>query len=160
MQWAVENEITSVVTKTEFGEEASCSRGQLMTFIWRMMGSPAPETKRVPYVDVAEDFYYHDAILWATENDFASGTDGISFSPDQTVTRAQAVVFLWRAAGMPAPSSSVFFADVPEGEYYHDAVLWAAENGITSGTGEGMFSPDAPCLRGQIATFLYRGFAK
>lgn len=160
VQWAAENKITSGVTETEFGAEQSCTRGQLIAFIWRMMGSPAPETKRAPYIDVAEDLYYHDAILWATENAFASGTDGISFSPEQTVTRAQAVVFLWRTAGMPASSGKHSFLDVPETEYYHDAVLWAAENGITSGTGDGMFSPNEPCLRGQIATLLYRSFGK
>ena len=109
---------------------------------------------------MAEESYYYDAILWAMENDIAKGTDGISFSPEMTVTRAQAVTFLWRAMGSPAPSGKVSFGDVPETAYYHDAVLWAAENGITSGTGEGMFSPDASCQRGQIVTFLYLAFGK
>lgn len=159
-QWAVAEGITSGATKTEFGADWACSRGQLMTFIWRMMGSSEPETKVVPFIDVPKDTYYHDAILWATENGLASGTDGISFSPEMTLTRAQAVVFLWRAAGCPEVKGTTAFTDVPEGEYYHDAVLWAAENGITFGTGEGMFSPDALCTRGQIVTFLHRGFAK
>lgn len=160
VQWAVANGISAGVTEDAFGPEWTCSRGQLATFLWRVAGSPAPETKTVPYMDVAEESYYYDAILWAMENDIAKGTDGISFSPEMTVTRAQAVTFLWRALGSPAPSGKVSFGDVPETAYYHDAVLWAAENGITSGTGEGMFSPDASCQRGQIVTFLYRAFGK
>lgn len=160
VQWAVAKGITSGVTEDTFGPEWTCSRGQLVTFLWRMAGSPAPETKTVPYMDVAEESYYSDAVLWAMENDIAKGTDGISFSPEMIVTRAQAVTFLWRAWGSPAPSGKDSFGDVPETAYYHDAVLWAAENGITSGTGEGMFSPDASCQRGQIATFLYRAFGK
>lgn len=160
VQWAVANGITAGVAEDTFGPEWTCSRGQLATFLWRMAGRPAPETKTVPYIDVAEDSYYYDAILWAMENDIAKGTDGISFSPEMTVTRAQAVTFLWRALGSPAPSGKESFGDVPETAYYHDAVLWAAENGITSGTGEGMFSPDASCQRGQIVTFLYRAFGK
>ena len=160
VQWAVANGITAGVAEDTFGPEWTCSRGQLATFLWRMAGSPAPETKTVPYIDVAEDSYYYDAILWAMENDIAKGTNGISFSPEMTVTRAQAVTFLWRAMGSPAPSGKESFGDVPETAYYHDAVLWATENGITSGTGEGMFSPDASCQRGQIVTFLYRAFGK
>ncbi len=160
VQWAVAKGITSGVTEDTFGPEWTCSRGQLVTFLWRMAGSPAPETKTVPYMDVAEESYYSDAVLWAMENDIAKGTDGISFSPEMIVTRAQAVTFLWRAWGSPAPSGKDSFGDVPETAYYHDAVLWAAENGITFGTGEGMFSPDASCQRGQIATFLYRAFGK
>ncbi|MGN0133548.1 MAG: S-layer homology domain-containing protein, partial [Anaerotignum sp.] len=160
VQWAVANGITAGVTEDAFGPEWTCSRGQLATFLWRLAGSPAPKTKAVPYIDVAEESYYHDAILWAMENDIAKGTDGISFSPEMTVTRAQAVTFLWRAMGSPAPSGKVSFGDVPETAYYHDAILWAAENGITSGTGEGMFSPDTSCQRGQIVTFLYRAFGK
>lgn len=160
VQWAVANGITAGVTEDAFGPEWTCSRGQLATFLWRVAGSPAPETKTVPYMDVAEESYYYDSILWAMENDIAKGTDGISFSPEMTVTRAQAVTFLWRAMGSPAPSGKESFGDVPETAYYHDAVLWAAENGITSGTGQGVFSPDASCQRGQIVTFLYRAFGK
>ena len=159
-QWAVAKGIVSGVTDTEFGADWNCSRGQLMTFLWRMMGSPATETQTAPYIDVAKDMYYHDAILWATENDLANGTDGISFSPEMTLNRGQAVTFLWRAAGMPEPAGELAFADVSESDYYWKAILWAAENGITSGTGEGTFSPEAPCTRGQIVTFLYRYFGK
>lgn len=159
-QWAVAKGIVFGVTETEFGTDWDCSRGQLMTFLWRMMGSSAPETKVVPYIDVPKDMYYHDAILWATENNLANGTDGISFSPEMTLTRGQAVTFLWRVAGMPEPTDEITFTDVSESDYYWKAVLWAAENGITSGTGGGMFSPNESCTRGQIVTFLYRYFGK
>lgn len=104
--------------------------------------------------------YYHDAILWAVENKLANGTDGISFSPEMTLTRGQAVTFLWRTAGMPEPAETHTFADVTDTDYYAKAVQWAAENGITSGTGDNMFSPEDPCTRGQIVTFLYRCFGK
>ena len=111
-----------------------------------------------PFVDVAADAYYHDAVLWAAENDITTGTDAFRFSPDAPCTRAQAVTFLWRAAGCPAPRSSTMpFTDVNPGDYYYDAVLWAVENGITAGTGDGTtFSPDEICSRAQIVTFLWR----
>lgn len=160
VQWAVNEKITSGVTENEFGSEWTCSRGQLVTFIWRMMGSPEPETKRVPFIDVAEEFYYHDAILWALENNIAKGTGPIEFKPEQEVTRAQAVTFLWRALGMPEAEGEISFCDVPETEYYYKAVLWAAENGITSGMTEDWFGSNELCQRGQIVTFLYRSFGK
>lgn len=159
-QWAVAKGIVSGVTETDFGADWNCSRGQLMTFLWRMMGSPEPATQTAPYIDVAKDMYYHDAILWATENGLANGTDGISFSPEMTLNRGQAVTFFWRAAGMPEPASETDFVDVNEEDYFCKAVQWAAENGITSGTGDGCFSPETPCTRGQIVTFLYRCFGK
>ena len=159
-QWAVAKGIVSGVTENEFGADWNCSRGQLMTFLWRMMGSPEPETRTAPYIDVEKDMYYNDAILWAVENKLANGTDGISFSPEMTLTRGQAVTFLWRTAGMPEPAGTHTFADVADTDYYAKAVQWAAENGITSGTGDGCFSPEVPCTRGQILTFLYRCFGK
>ena len=110
-----------------------------------------------PFVDVAEDAYYYDAVLWAAEEGITSGTDATHFSPDATCTRAQAVTFLWCAAGSPAPKSSTMpFTDVTADAYYHNAVLWAVENGITSGTSATTFSPDATCTRAQIVTFLWR----
>ena len=100
--------------------------------------------------------YYYDAVLWAVANGVTTGTSATTFSPDAPVTRAQAVTFLWRAAGSPAPKSMNSFADVPADAYYAKAVAWAVENGITSGTGGGKFSPNATCTRAQIVTFLYR----
>ena len=120
-------------------------------------GSAAPNR----FTDVPGSAYYYDAVLWAVENGVTSGTSASAFSPNTACTRAQAVTFLWRAAGSPAPKSSVTpFTDVAEGSYYHDAVLWAVENGVTSGTTATTFSPDGSCTRAQIVTFLYRWMAK
>ena len=109
------------------------------------------------FVDVATGSSYEDAVDWAVENGITQGTDDTHFSPDGICTRAQAVTFLWRTAGSPKPETRTMpFADVPAGSYYYDAVLWAVENGITKGTSETMFSPDATCSRAQIVTFLWR----
>ena len=109
------------------------------------------------FVDVATGSYYEDAVDWAVENGITQGTDDTHFSPDGICTRAQAVTFLWRAAGSPAPRSRTMpFTDVPAGSYYYDAVLWAVENGITKGTSETRFSPDDTCTRAQIVAFLWR----
>ena len=109
------------------------------------------------FVDVSADAYYYDAVLWAAEEGITSGTDAVHFSPNVTCTRAQAVTFLWRAAGSPEPKSNVMpFEDVAAEAYYYKAVLWAVENGITKGTSATTFSPDADCTRAQIVTFLWR----
>ena len=109
------------------------------------------------FVDVATGSYYEDAVDWAVENGITKGTDDTHFSPDGICTRAQAVTFLWRAAGSPEPETRAMpFADVPAGSYYYDAVLWAVENGITKGTSDTTFSPNMTCSRAQIVTFLWR----
>ena len=110
------------------------------------------------FVDVPADAYYYDAVLWAVENGVTEGTnaDGTLFSPNDPCTRAQVVTFLWRAAGSPEPESLRSLSDVPADAYYAKAVAWALENGITTGTGDGLFSPDAVCSRAQIVTFLWR----
>ena len=109
------------------------------------------------FADVPSGSYYEDAVSWAAANGITAGTDAAHFSPDSVCTRAQAVTFLYRAAGSPAPKTSGMpFKDVPAGSYYYDAVLWAVENGITKGTGEAAFSPDETCTRAQIVSFLYR----
>ena len=111
----------------------------------------------VRFVDVPDDAYYYDAVYWAVDQGITTGTSETTFSPDDPCTRAQAVTFLWRAAGEPAPASTENpFTDVISGEYYYNAVLWAIEKGITKGTGETTFSPGDDCLRSQIVTFLYR----
>ncbi|MDD6042494.1 MAG: S-layer homology domain-containing protein [Eubacteriaceae bacterium] len=111
----------------------------------------------ISFVDVLGDIYYHDAVLWAVENGITKGTDDTHFSPNAPCNRAQAVTFLWRAAGSPTPKDSTMpFTDVDAGSYYYNAVLWAVENGITKGTSDTTFSPNATCSRGQIVTFLWR----
>ena len=114
-------------------------------------------TGKNPFIDVPAGSYYEDAVVWAVENGITSGTSTVTFDPNGNCTRAQAVTFLWRAAGSPAPKTKVMpFADVKAGSYYYDAVLWAVENGITKGSSETMFSPNATCTRAQIVTFLWR----
>ena len=109
------------------------------------------------FVDVPEGSYYEEAVAWAVENGITKGTSDTTFEPNGICTRAQAVTFLWRAAGSPAPKSSTMpFTDVKAGSYYYDAVLWAVENGITKGTSDTTFSPDVTCSRAQIVTFLWR----
>ena len=109
-----------------------------------------------PFIDVPAGSYYEDAVIWAVDKGITTGTGNGRFSPDAPCTRAQIVTFLWRAAGSPAPKSMSSFTDVPADAFYAKAVAWAVENGITSGTGEGKFSPDATCTRAQAVTFLYR----
>ena len=117
----------------------------------------AAPTGKNPFIDVPAGSYYENAVIWAVDKGITGGTSATTFDPSGNCTRAQAVTFLWRAAGSPAPKTKVMpFTDVPAGSYYHDAVLWAVENGITKGTSDTMFSPDATCTRAQIVTFLWR----
>ena len=110
-----------------------------------------------PFIDVPAGSYYEDAVVWAVEKGITSGTSAVTFDPNGNCTRAQAVTFLWRAAGSPAPKTKVMsFTDVPSGSYYETAVLWAMEQGITKGTSDTAFSPNASCTRAQIVTFLWR----
>ena len=114
-------------------------------------------TGKNPFTDVPAGSYYEDAVIWAVDKGITTGTSTTTFNPNGICTRAQAVTFLWRAAGSPAAKSSAMpFADVKAGSYYETAVLWAVENGITKGTSDTMFSPDATCSRAQIVTFLWR----
>lgn len=152
--WAVEQGITSGTSATTFSPDMSCTRAQIVTFLWRANGSPKADGAN-PFTDVSADAYYYDAVLWAVKQGITSGTSATAFSPDATVTRAQTVTFLYRAAGTPAVSGGSF-ADVAADAYYANAVAWAVKEGVTSGTGGNSFSPDAPCTRGQIVTFLYR----
>ena len=157
VEWAVKKGITNGKANGLFGSNDPCTRGQIVTFLWRAAGSPAPKgTAKVP-ADVLPGSYCYDAVAWALENGITGGTGNGKFSPNATCTRAQAVTFLWRAAGSPEPETRAMpFADIPVGSYYYDAVLWAVENGITKGTSDTTFSPNADCTRAQIVTFLYR----
>lgn len=154
--WASENGITTGTTATTFNPNGVCTRAQAVTFLWRVAGKPAPKTTTMPFVDVAPNAYYHDAVLWAVENGITKGTTDTTFSPNQYCTRAHIVTFLWRAQKQPASVTQNPFVDVPTNAYYTTAVLWAVENGITNGTTATTFSPDVSCTRAQIVTFLYR----
>ena len=155
VKWAAETGVTTGVGDGLFAPEWVCTRGQIVTFLWRASGSPAPKATEVPFTDVAADAYYAQAVLWAVENGITNGTSETTFSPDQTCTRAHAVAFLYRMSGSPAAAGSTF-SDVAADAYYRAAVAWAVEKGITNGTSGTTFSPDDTCTRGQIVTFLYR----
>ena len=155
VKWAAETGVTTGVGDGLFAPEWVCTRGQIVTFLWRASGSPAPKATELPFTDVAADAYYAQAVLWAVEKGITNGTSETTFGPDQTCTRAHAVAFLYRMSGSPAAAGSTF-SDVAADAYYSAAVAWAVEKGITNGTSGTTFSPDDTCTRGQIVTFLYR----
>ena len=155
--WAVENGVTNGTSTNTFSPNATVTRAQMVTFLWRTHGSPK-DTGANPFTDVSESAYYYDAVLWAVANGVTSGTSATTFSPDMAVTRAQAVTFQWRAAGSPTTSGNSF-QDVATDAYYTDAVTWAVANGITNGTGSNTFSPNLAVSRAQAVTFLYRELA-
>lgn len=154
--WAVEKGIANGTSATTFSPDLSCTRAQMVTFLWRAAGSPAPAATSCPFTDVQPDAYYYNAVLWAVEQGITAGTSETTFSPDLIVTRGQAVTFLWRQAGSPAVSTSGSFSDVPATAYYANAVKWAITEGVTVGTGNDQFSPASDCTRAQIVTLMYR----
>ena len=155
--WAVENGVTVGATATTFNPSGSCTRAQMVTFLWRAAGSPEPATTVNPFTDVDANDYYYEAVLWAVENGVTVGATATTFNPGGECTRSQMVTFLWRAAGEPGTgTSSNPFTDVDADDYYCEAVLWAVENGITVGATATTFAPVAVCTRAQAVTFLYR----
>lgn len=158
--WAVENGITNGTSATTFSPSNPCTRAQMATFLWRAAGSPEPVGSNNPFVDVPADAYYAKAVQWAYEQGITGGTSATTFSPDQTCTRGQMATFLWRDAGSSAVSGEgAPFVDIPDDVYYATAVDWAYEEGITGGTSATTYSPNDPCTRGQMVTFLYRYLA-
>lgn len=155
VQWAVEKGITVGTSRTTFSPAQTCSRAQIITFLWRAMGSHEPKTAAA-VSDVKSDDYYYKAVLWAAENGMFSGD---AFLPSAPCTRAMAVEFIWRQAGQPSADGCKFI-DVPSDASYTQAVAWAISNGVTYGTSNTTFSPDANCTRGQIVTLLHRAFAE
>ena len=155
VQWAVANGITKGTDKTHFSPNAGCTRGQVVTFLWRAAGEPTVGGN-VGFVDVAPGSYCYEAVKWAVANGITKGTDATHFSPNATCTRGQVVTFMYRAEGEPAVGGSNGFVDVAAGSYCYNAVQWAVANGITKGTDTTHFSPNATCTRGQVVTFLYR----
>lgn len=156
VNWAVTEGVTAGYFEDLFAPNLACSRAQVVTFLWRANGSPEPEGTEVTFKDVPEDAYYRKAVLWATENGITSGYNSEVFGSEDDVTRAQFVSFLYRAEGRPAYDFENPFSDVPEKEYYYDAVLWAVENGVTAGYYDDLFAPDLACTRAQVVSFLYR----
>ncbi len=160
VKWAVNSNITKGTSATTFSPYKTCTRAEIVTFLWRAAGSKTPTITRNPFTDVAPsmgmDYYY--AILWASQNGIAAGTSATTFSPNATCTRAQIVTFLWRYSNKPAGYYSNPFTDVNKAEHaaYYDAILWAVGKGITKGTTATTFSPYGTCTRGEAVTFLYR----
>ena len=162
VKWAVENGVTNGTTAATFSPNAACTRGQIVTFLWRAAGSPAPKTTVNPFTDVAADAYYAKAVLWAVENGITNGTTAATFSPDAPCTRAQAVTFLFRGAianGLEAVTLQELISGFSDAAslpgYAVSAMNWALANGIVQGNG-GALMPNNTCTRGQIVTFLYR----
>lgn len=153
--WAVARNVTFGTSGTTFSPNNACTRAQAVTFLWRAAGSPQPQVITNPFADVQESDYFYNAVLWAVENNITAGTSAGTFSPDTVCTRSQVVTFLYRYDGTAATEITEFI-DVDATAYYYDAVQWAAQDGITSGTGTNTFSPEANCTRAQIVTFLYR----
>ncbi len=160
IDWAVKNGITRGVSATSFAPNAPCTRGQVLTFLWRAAGSPKAVNASNPFTDVSASSPYYEAILWGVEQGITKGVSATAFAPDATITRGQAATFLYRYAGSPAVADGPKFPDVATGSFYAEAVTWAAANGITLGTDDGGFHPGDACTRAQIVTFLYRYLAK
>ena len=154
--WAVGNGITKGVDNDHFAPDAECTRAQMVTFLWRAAGCPAPEADGCDFTDVDLNDYYGRALLWAIANDITKGSSDTTFSPDAIVSRCQMVALLYRFAKPEAVNGTIPFVDVANGAYYYDAVVWAFDSEITKGTRDAAFSPDAVCTRGQIVAFLYR----
>ena len=155
--WALERDITEGTSTTTFSPARGCTRGQMVTFLWRAAGEPKANNPVNPFEDVKEGAYYYDAVLWAVEQGITNGTSETTFEPDSVCTRGQSVTFLWRYYGKPQSSDvDNHFADVKKGAYYYDAVLWAVEHGITNGVKSDLFAPNHMCTRAQSAAFLYR----
>ena len=159
--WAAKSGVTTGTSSTEFAPNNPCTRGQIVAFLWRACGSPEPTNLYNPFKDVRQGAFYYEAVLWAVENGITTGTSATTFSPNSYCTRKQIVTFLWRANGSPEPTSSANpFTDVKATDYFYDAVLWAVEKGITTGTSATTFAPNATCSRGQCVTFLWRAQGK
>ena len=156
VKWAVDKGITNGLSDTMFGPYESCTRAQIVTFLWRAAGSPEPKTAS-SFTDVPANAYYAKAVAWAVENGITNGMTATMFAPDATCTRGQSVTFLYRALKGTA-SGSTNFTDVQSDAFYADAINWAVANNVTNGTSNTTFSPNADCTRAEIVTFLYRAY--
>lgn len=156
VKWAVKSGVTNGLSDTMFGPYESCTRAQIVTFLWRAAGSPEPKTMS-SFTDVPASTYYAKAVAWAIENGITDGMTETTFAPDATCTRGQSVTFLYRALGKKVESSASF-TDVKSDAFYADAINWAVANNVTNGTSNTMFSPNADCTRAEIVTFLYRAY--
>ena len=157
--WALESGVTNGTDETHFSPYDPCSRAEAVTFLWRTAECPEPTISECPFEDVTDtEAYYYKAVLWAYENGITKGTSDTTFSPFETVTRAQMITFVYRMSGESAKAGEIPFTDVDADAYYAEAVMWAVSNGVTNGTAADTFSPNEECVRYQVVTFLYRYF--
>ncbi|MBQ4550302.1 MAG: WG repeat-containing protein [Oscillospiraceae bacterium] len=157
--WALENGITSGTSDTTFSPGNQCLRAHVVTFLWNAEKTPEPAAASSSFSDVPAGAWYEKPVLWALENGITSGVSPTKFGAGDVCSRYQVVFFLWKAAGSPEPKTTVNpFTDVNPGHFFYKAVLWAVENGITSGTSDTTFSPAQPCNRAQVVTFLYAAY--
>lgn len=166
--WAIENDITAGYTYDTFAPHMNCTRGQLVTFLWRFFDCPKAEKTDSFFKDIVSNAYYYDAVLWASEQGYVKGYTEDMFAPDEKVTRAELATILWRTAKEPVievlpkeeketvEEMTLGFGDVEEDAWYYHAVYWAADNNITKGYSEDVFAPNATATRAEIVTFLYR----
>ena len=156
IHWAAQAGIADGMDDHLFCPELACTRAQVVTFLWRAAGEPVPKTTVNPFIDVTENDYFYNAVLWSAEKGITDGVTEDQFAPNLACTRAQAVTFLWRSEGCPNAVSETHFSDVWPDQYYTTAVAWALANGITDGIGTNFFGVNYICNRAQIVTFLYR----
>ena len=154
--WAKESGVTGGKTETTFAPNESCTRAQVVTFLWAANGKPAPKTTDNPFTDVPDNAWYLQPVLWAVENGITGGTSPTTFGPDNYCTRAQVVTFLYAAAGKPDVSGKSTFEDVADTDWFAKPVIWAKENNVTGGISPTRFGPNNVCTRAQVVTFLYK----
>jgi len=161
--WAfnADPQITKGTDDTHFGPDNACTRGHVVTFLWRAAGEPEPKSTQTPFTDLKPGAFYEKAVAWAVEEGITKGMTDTTFAPDGKCNRGQIVTFLWRFKGEPAPKSTQTpFTDLKAGAFYEKAVAWAVENEVTNGMTATTFGPEATCTRGQVVTFLYRATAE
>lgn len=157
--WAVSNGITSGTSETTFSPNANCTRAQVVTFLWNVTGREKPTIQTSRFEDVQDPSkYYYNAVKWADEKGITSGKTKNRFAPDDIVTRAEFVTFLYKIKGSVPSTDKCSFTDVPKGKYYYTPVIWAFENNVTKGKSETLFDPNGICSRAQVVTFLYSAF--
>lgn len=155
VKWAVDNGITAGVSANKFGSGQDCQRQQIVTFLWKNLNSPEPQSI-AGFADMPTNETFRKAISWAAENGITSGEGNNRFGSSNGCTRAQAMTFIWRALGRPEPQSTAAFTDLPQSEDVRKAISWAAENKITSGVSSTQFGSNQTCKRQEIVTFLYK----
>lgn len=159
VSWAVENDITNGMGNNCFEPDGSCTRAQMVTFLWRAAGQPNATITTCAFSDVSVDAWYYKALLWTVENGIVKGMSEDIFGTDVVCTRGQMVTFFYRYHGSPSVSGKQIFTDVNEGDYFYHAVIWAEQEGLTNGMGNNAFCPEYDCTRAQIVVMLYRDFA-